>query len=104
MAALRRTFRVFVSSTLADLVAERNALQAHAFPGLLDFCRRRKGRCRAAPVRASTATHVAAAGWVTSPSRPAAWTVSTRGAGTCGRAAGILLGGLPGWSNDRSAH
>jgi hypothetical protein len=29
-----RIFRVFVSSTFSDLVAERNALQEHVFPRL----------------------------------------------------------------------
>ena len=29
-----RTFRIFVSSTFSDLVAERNALQEHIFPRL----------------------------------------------------------------------
>jgi hypothetical protein len=31
------TFRVFVSSTFSDLVAERNALQEHFFPRLRDY-------------------------------------------------------------------
>ena len=39
---LRRdlTFRVFVSSTFSDLVAERNGLQEHVFPRLRDLCRK----------------------------------------------------------------
>ena len=32
------TFRVFVSSTFSDLVAERNALQEHVFPRLREYC------------------------------------------------------------------
>jgi hypothetical protein len=34
-----RTFRVFVSSTFSDLVAERNALQERVFPRLRALCR-----------------------------------------------------------------
>jgi len=32
-----RTFRLFISSTFSDLVAERNALQAHVFPRLREL-------------------------------------------------------------------
>ena len=39
-----RTFRVFVSSTFADLVAERNALQHRVFPELAKICE--KAGCR----------------------------------------------------------
>ena len=34
MASTARTFRVFVSSTFSDLVAERNALQRRVYPRL----------------------------------------------------------------------
>jgi hypothetical protein len=33
-----RTFRVFLSSTFADLVSERNALHEHVFPVLRNLC------------------------------------------------------------------
>jgi hypothetical protein len=33
-----RLFRVFVTSTFSDLVAERNALQEHVFPRLRRLC------------------------------------------------------------------
>lgn len=39
MATSGRTFRIFVSSTFSDLVAERNALQERVFPKLRDLCR-----------------------------------------------------------------
>ena len=39
MATSGRTFRIFVSSTFGDLVAERNALQERVFPKLRDLCR-----------------------------------------------------------------
>src|SRR5215213_3975040 len=39
-----KTFRVFVSSTFADLVAERNALHDRVFPRLRQFCQERGAR------------------------------------------------------------
>jgi hypothetical protein len=39
-----RTFRLYVSSTFADLEAERNALQERVFPALHEFCRERNAR------------------------------------------------------------
>ncbi|MCJ7629719.1 MAG: DUF4062 domain-containing protein, partial [Longimicrobiales bacterium] len=46
-----RTFRLFVSSTFADLQAERNALQEIAFPRLRDFCARHGARFQAIDLR-----------------------------------------------------
>ena len=43
-------FRVFVSSTFSDLVAERNALQEHVFRRLRQFCQKHGARFRAAPL------------------------------------------------------
>ena len=45
------TFRVFVSSTFGDLVAERNALQEAVFPRLRRFCQRHGGRFQAIDLR-----------------------------------------------------
>ena len=45
------TFRVFVSSTFSDLVAERNALQEHVFPRLRGFCQKRGARLQAIGLR-----------------------------------------------------
>jgi hypothetical protein len=45
------TFRVFVSSTFSDLVAERNALQQHVFPRLKDYCARHGARFQAVDLR-----------------------------------------------------
>jgi len=44
-------FRVFVSSPFTDMVAERNALQRHAFPGLRDYCRGKGARFQAIDLR-----------------------------------------------------
>lgn len=44
-------FRVFVSSTFSDLVAERNVLQKKAFPALREYCRRRGARFQAIDLR-----------------------------------------------------
>src|SRR5580658_1787509 len=44
MATHTRTFRVFISSTFADLVEERNALQRKVFPELTRVCE--KAGCR----------------------------------------------------------
>ena len=38
---MSRTFRVFVSSTFGDLIAERNALHEHVFPALRQLCQER---------------------------------------------------------------
>lgn len=46
-----RTFRVFVSSTFADMKAERNALQERVFPRIRDRCRRRGFRFQAIDLR-----------------------------------------------------
>lgn len=45
------TFRLFVSSTFEDLVAERNALQRDVFPRLADACRSRGARFQAIDLR-----------------------------------------------------
>ena len=45
------TFRVFVSSTFSDLVAERNALQEHVFPRLREFCRKHGAQFQAVDLR-----------------------------------------------------
>ena len=44
-------FRVFVSSTFSDLIAERNALQEHVFPRLREFCQKRGARFQAIDLR-----------------------------------------------------
>ncbi|HSQ79486.1 MAG TPA: AAA family ATPase, partial [Candidatus Bathyarchaeia archaeon] len=46
-----RTFRVFVSSTFADLKAERDALQRFVFPRLRDLCLRHGCRFQAIDLR-----------------------------------------------------
>ena len=46
-----RTFRVFVSSTFADLKAERDALQREVFPRLRDLCARNGCRFQAIDLR-----------------------------------------------------
>jgi NACHT domain- and WD repeat-containing protein len=51
MARAARTFRIFVSSTFADLVAERNALHEHVFPLLHDFCMQHGARFQAIDLR-----------------------------------------------------
>jgi len=51
MARRDLTFRVFVSSTFSDLVAERNALQEHVFPRLRDYCHQRGARFQAIDLR-----------------------------------------------------
>jgi len=45
------TFRVFVSSTFSDLIAERNALQERVFPDLREYCRQRGARFQAIDLR-----------------------------------------------------
>lgn len=44
-------FRVFVSSTFSDLIAERNALQEKTFPELREYCRERGARFQAIDLR-----------------------------------------------------
>jgi WD40 repeat protein len=51
MARRNLTFRVFVSSTFNDLIAERNALQEHAFPRLRDYCQAKRARFQAIDLR-----------------------------------------------------
>jgi hypothetical protein len=51
MARRDLTFRVFVSSTFSDLVAERSALQEHVFPRLREFCRKHGARFQATDLR-----------------------------------------------------
>jgi hypothetical protein len=46
-----RIFRLFVSSTFSDMVAERNALQEHVFPHLRQFCEARGARFQAIDLR-----------------------------------------------------
>lgn len=46
-----QTFRDFVSSTFSDLKAERDALQARAFPRLREFCAQRGARFQAIDLR-----------------------------------------------------
>ncbi|GMW02375.1 MAG: hypothetical protein AMXMBFR84_35110 [Candidatus Hydrogenedentota bacterium] len=45
------TFRVFVSSTFSDLIAERNALQEKVFPALRTYCQQRGARFQAIDLR-----------------------------------------------------
>jgi hypothetical protein len=45
------TFRVFVSSTFSDLIAERNALHEHVFPRLREFCQKNGARFQAIDLR-----------------------------------------------------
>jgi len=44
-------FRLFVSSTFSDFVAERNALQEKVFPELREYCQRRGARFQAIDLR-----------------------------------------------------
>ena len=44
-------FRVFVSSTFSDLIAERNALQEKAFPRLRAYCQQHGARFQAIDLR-----------------------------------------------------
>jgi WD40 repeat protein len=46
-----RLFRVFVSSTFSDLVAERNALQEHVFPPLRRLCAEQGAQFQAVDLR-----------------------------------------------------
>src|SRR3712207_3224814 len=45
------TFRIFVSSTFADLVREREALRSHVFPKLEALCRARGAAFQAVDLR-----------------------------------------------------
>lgn len=45
------TFRIFVSSTFSDLVAERNALQEHVFPRVRELCEAHGCRFQAIDLR-----------------------------------------------------
>ena len=51
MAKSGSTFRVFISSTFADLKKERNALQAKVFPRLRELCAQRGARFQAIDLR-----------------------------------------------------
>ena len=51
MAQATRTFRIFVSSTFADLKQERNALQKDVFPRLKKLCRENGTRFQAIDLR-----------------------------------------------------
>ena len=45
------TFRVFISSTFSDMIAERDALQENTFRRLQDYCKRRGARFQAIDLR-----------------------------------------------------
>jgi WD40 repeat protein len=51
MAAHSRLFRLFVSSTFKDMVAERNALQTRVFPQLREFCAKHRASFQAVDLR-----------------------------------------------------
>ena len=51
MPGTERVFRVFISSTFGDMVAERTVLQEEVFPRLQSFCRERGGRFQAIDLR-----------------------------------------------------
>ena len=51
MSQTSRTFRIFVSSTFSDLVAERNALQERVFPRLRELCQQHGARFQAIDLR-----------------------------------------------------
>lgn len=51
MTTTTRTFRIFVSSTFGDLVAERNALQEYVFPRLRELCEAHGCRFQAIDLR-----------------------------------------------------
>src|SRR4051794_17207810 len=41
MSRYKRIFRVFISSTFDDLIAERNVLHAEVFPAIREYCTER---------------------------------------------------------------
>ena len=51
MAPRELTFRVFISSTFSDLVADRNALQERVFPRLREYCQQKGARFQAIDLR-----------------------------------------------------
>jgi WD40 repeat protein len=51
MGQLRKTFRLFVSSTFSDLKAERNALQERVFPRIRALCQQHGARFQAIDLR-----------------------------------------------------
>jgi hypothetical protein len=51
MSGVEKIFRVFVSSTFADMVGERTVLQERVFPRLEAYCRERGGRFQAVDLR-----------------------------------------------------
>ena len=51
MSAIEKVFRIFVSSTFADMVGERTMLQERVFPRLEAYCRERGGRFQAIDLR-----------------------------------------------------
>jgi tetratricopeptide (TPR) repeat protein len=51
MTSDQRVFRLFVSSTFSDMVAERNALQERVFPKLRRFCQEHGARFQAIDLR-----------------------------------------------------
>jgi hypothetical protein len=48
---INRTFRLFISSTFSDFIAEREALQKDVFPQLERFCAQRGARFQAVDLR-----------------------------------------------------
>jgi hypothetical protein len=48
---VKRTFRLFISSTFSDFIAERKVLQTHVFPELESFCAKRGARFQAIDLR-----------------------------------------------------
>ena len=51
MARRELVFRVFVSSTFDDLIAERNVLQERVFPKLHAYCQQNGGQFQAVDLR-----------------------------------------------------
>jgi len=51
LALKSRVFRLFVSSTFSDFIAEREALQKHVFPKLEDYCAKRGASFQAIDLR-----------------------------------------------------
>ena len=48
---ITKTFRLFISSTFSDFIAEREALQTRVFPELEEFCAQRGARFQAIDLR-----------------------------------------------------